>query len=178
MRILIPFALLLLATACSGRRLSEKQQEEMALRKMIQYEDSVKMLTSKPDVAVQYADKCLDFYHRFPESKEAPKYLDRAHMILTSAGMNQRAVLYADTLIRRYPKYDNRPMVLLSLATSYDLFLVPRNKQLAEKYYRMWLEENPKAPADQRDDVEYRLKYIDLSYDEMLNRQTTETPVK
>lgn len=178
MKILVPFALLLLATACSGHKITEKQQQETALKQMEQYEDSVKMLTSKPDVAVQYADKCLAFYHRFPNSKEAPKYLDRAHMILTSAGMSQRAVLYADTLIRRYPKYDNRPMVLLSLATAYDMFLVPRDKQKAEKYYKMWLQENPHAPADQRSDIEYRLQFIDLSYNEMLNRQQPETPAK
>ena len=178
MKILIPFAVILLTVACSGRKLTEKQQQETALRKMVQYEDSVKMLSSNPDIAVQYSDKCLDFYRRFPDSKEAPKYLDRAHMILTSAGMNQRAVLYADTLIRRYPKYENRPMVLLSLATAYDMFLVPRNKQQAEKYYRMWLEENPQAPAEQRSDIEHRLKYINLSYDEMLSRQVPETSVK
>lgn len=178
MKILIPFALLVLAAACSERKLSETQRKEIALRKMEHYEDSVKMLSSNPDVAVQYADKCLEIYRSFPHSKEAPKYLDRAHMILTSAGMSQRAVLYADTLIRRYPNYNNRPMVLMSLATAYDMFLVPRNKQKAEKYYKMWLEENPKAPADQRSDVKYRLQYIDLSYDEMLNRETPETPVK
>jgi len=121
---------------------------------------------------VRYADACLAVYRAFPKSKQAPRYLDKAHMIYSSAGAHGIAVLYADTLIQRYPSYDNRPMVLLSLASAYDLFIIPRKKDLVKKYYELLLLENPNLPKEEKEGYEFRLKNIDLTYDELIDLQT------
>lgn len=179
MKRMIPLlALAALMASCGGNgpkdqvTIGEMEQQVKAL------EDSLKKGLIDPDkgqnVEARYAESCLRIYRAFPNSKEAPKYLDKAHMIYSSAGSHGLAVRYADTLIRKYPKYENRPMVLLSLASAYDMFIVPRNKFLVEKYYRLLLTENPNLPEEEREGYEFRLKHIDLTYDELIDLQAQE----
>jgi hypothetical protein len=172
-RILLAGALLLLLVSCSGGP-AEKTEAEL-IAEVTAFEDSLK--TAKSDMAVsttsvKYADKCLAVYRNFPDSKEAPKYLDKAHIILSSAGMHNMAVLYADTLIRNYPAYENRPMVLQSLATAYDIFIVPRRKDLVKKYYNLLLTENPKLPQEEKENIRYRLDHIDMTFDQLIEEQS------
>lgn len=172
-RLLLAGALILLLVSCSGGP-AEKTEEEL-IAEVTAFEDSLK--TAKSDLAVsttsvKYADKCLAVYRSFPQSKEAPKYLDKAHVILSSAGMHNMAVLYADTLIRKYPDYENRPMVLQSLATAYDIFIVPRRKELVKKYYSLLLTENPNLPKEEKENIEYRLEHINLTFDQLIDEQS------
>ena len=166
-------ALAALMASCGGN----SPEKGVTVREMDQQvkavEDSLKRGLIKPDPAVEarYAESCLKIYRTFPNSKEAPRYLDKAHMIYSSAGSHEIAARYADTLIRKYPKYENRPMVLLSLASAYDMFIVPRNKFLVEKYYRLLLTENPNLPKEEREGYEFRLKHIDLTYEELIDLQ-------
>lgn len=172
-RLWLAGALLLLIAACSGGK-AEKTEADL-IAEVKAFEDSLK--TAKSDMAVsttsvKYADKCLAVYRSFPKSKEAPKYLDKAHIILSSAGMHNMAVLYADTLIRKYPDYENRPMVLQSMATAYDIFIVPRRKELVKKYYNLLLTENPKLPKEEKENIEYRLEHIDMTFDQLIDEQS------
>lgn len=142
------------------------------------YEDSIQKVASPKNSfkdGEEYAETCLAVYQQFPESKEAPIYLDKAHVILSSVGLHARAVLYADTLIQKYPKYRNRALVLESLATAYDLFLVPRKKDKVKYYYELLLQENPNMPSEQRKSIEFRLKNIDLTFDQLISIQDIST---
>ena len=140
------------------------------------FEDSLKKssvsgsLEYDQETAVVYAEKCLAVAHRFPKSKDAPKYMDKAHIIFASANLHQRSVIIADSLILMYPMYKNRAMVLESLAGAYDVFVIPRQKDKVKKYYEMLLKENPKMDAEQRKQVEDRLKYVDLTFDEYVSK--------
>lgn len=177
-RLLIGLAGMLLATACSGGKKDIKDEsKEGLIRDLKQFEDSLKKHQVDPssgDVATLYADKCLFIYRKFPKSKEAPRYLDKAHIILSSVGRHGMAVLYADTLIQKYPSYDNRPMVLQSMASAYDLFIIPRRKELVKKYYTLLLKENPNLPKEEKEMIQYRLDHIDLTFDQMIELQMQE----
>ena len=61
-------------------------------------------------------------------------------------------------------------MVLESLAGAYDVFVIPRQKAKVQYYYEMLLKENPKMDAEQRKQIEKRLKYIDLTFDEYVSK--------
>lgn len=122
----------------------------------------------KSPTGVRYAERCMAIYKAFPKSPEAPKYLDRAHMIYTSIGSHALAVLHAEALIAEYPNYGNRQMVLQSLATSYDMFIIPRNKEKVKKYYEMLLKENPDLPAEEKESYQFRLDHLDLTYEELI----------
>jgi hypothetical protein len=141
------------------------------------FEDSLKanavdvnQLTDQ-DLGIKYAEKCLDFYHHFPKDKSAPNYLDKAHVIFASIGLHQRSVMLADTLIQNYPLYKNRSMVLESLASAYDVFIIPRRKDKVKRYYEMLLKESKTLTNEQRKDIEFRLQNIDLTFEELIQKQ-------
>lgn len=169
--------LVVLLTACSGGTAKETVTKEALVQEVTVFEDSLKrnlIPAGSREVTINYAEKCLAVYRNFPKSKEAPKYLDKAHVILSSNGLHGLAVLYADTLINKYPNYKNRPMVLQSLASAYDLFIIPRKKELVVKYYKMLLKENPNLPKEERENVQFRLDNIDKTFEELIDLQTKE----
>jgi tetratricopeptide (TPR) repeat protein len=167
--------LMAVLVACSGGEKKEAVTKESLVKELTVFEDSLKrnlIPAGSRATTMNYAEKCLVIYRNFPKSKEAPKYLDKAHVILSSSGLHGLAVLYADTLINNYPNYKNRPMVLQSLASSYDLFIIPRKKELVIKYYTMLLKENPNLPKEERETVQFRLDNIDKTFDELIELQT------
>jgi hypothetical protein len=185
MKLLSVIALGFFLFACSSNTEKKEQTGESeptgkdlpsAIRELKNFEDSLKKssasgaLEYSQETAVVYAEKCLAITHRFPKSKEAPKYMDKAHIIFASANLHQRSVITADSLILMYPMYKNRAMVLESLAGAYDVFVVPRQKDKVKKYYEMLLKENPDMNAEQRKQIEDRLKYVDLTFDEYVSK--------
>lgn len=165
----------LLVASCSGE--STKEGEKISLKsmqtKLKQFEDSlqVKRGVNDQDLAVRYAEKCLAIAEAYPKDETAPKYIDKAHVIFASVGLHQRSVIIADSLVRKYPAYKNKLMVLESLASSYDLFIHPRQKDQVKKYYQMMLTEFPDMPKEQKETIERRLKYIDLTFEEYISMQ-------
>src|SRR6218665_613772 len=154
-------ALIGLCLASCGE--DKKVTKEDFVESFKQYEDSLK--TNSTDITdtkkgVEYAEKCLEIAHKFPKDKDAPKYMDKAHMIFAGIGLHGRSVALADTIISMYPMYENRAMVLQSAATTYE----------------MLLKENPKMPIEQRKEIEYRLEHIDLSFDELIELQQSKKP--
>ena len=63
-------------------------------------------------------------------------------------------------------------MVLQSMASAYDLFIIPRKKELVIKYYTMLLKENPDLPQEERENVQFRLDNIDKTFDELIELLT------
>ena len=172
---------LFLVTACSENKKENAApvQERAGLEELkadvASLEDSLKSgkLNMDPSgsTCVKYAETCLKIYELYPSSNEAPVYLDRAHMIFSSCNLHQRAVVAGDELIKKYPDYKGRSLVLASLASAYDMFILPRDKSKVIYYYNLLLKENPDLPKEDRETYEFRLKYIDLSYDELIELQ-------
>lgn len=179
MKILITLSItFLLLTACGGndKTASETSAPTLGIMeaRLKEYEDSLQkglIDLNKKNNGVDYAERCLAIYRAYPKSPEAPKYLDKAHMIYTSILAHPLAVMYADTLIRKYPDYKNRKMALQSLATSYDMFIVPRNKTKVKFYYELLLKE-PNLSKEEQEDYQYRLDHLDLTYEELILLRT------
>ena len=170
----------LLLGACSSESKTDVPVEngkptlEQLTADLKSYEDSLKKddaVWMKQEVAVEYADKCLEIANSFPKSDVAPKLMDKAHIILSSVGLYQRSVMIAETLVRKYPTYKNRQMVLESLASSYDIFIQPRKKEMVKQYYEMLLRDYPKMPEEQKKQIENRLKHVDLSFEDYISTQ-------
>lgn len=169
----------LLLAACGQKGSAEKQAvtKEGLIAEVKALEDSLKstsydaMATTGSKVSINYADRCLAVYRNFPKSEEAPAYLDKAHIILSSASLHGSAVMFADTLIRKYPRYRNRPMVLQSLASSYDLFIVPRKKDKVKYYYELLLKENKGLSEEEKENIRFRLEHVDLTFDQLVELQ-------
>jgi len=176
MKLTLAVCTLLLLASCGS---DAPQSKEEFIESFKQYEDSIKKKgNDKLDFANQkdaiaYAERCLEIAHRFPKDEEAPEYFDKAHMILAGAGLHSRSGMLADTIITMYPKYKNRAMVLESAAVTYDMFILPRRKDKVKKYYELLLKDYPNLPKEQKENIQFRLDNIDLSFDELIEKQQT-----
>jgi hypothetical protein len=175
MRKWLVFSLVFAIFSCGeAEKKSEKKNDLAGMEAALKtYEDSLNVKANgipNPTVAVAYAEKCLAITHAFPKSKEAPKYMNKAHIIFSSVGLHQRSVIIGDSLIRNYPMYEKRAMVLESLASSYDVFIQPRKKDKVKLYYEMLLREDKAMSTEQKAQIEKRLKYIDLSFEEFIQK--------
>lgn len=114
------------------------------------------------------------FYQKYPENEFAANCLNKLHLIHSADRDYKTAAAYADTLLEKYPKFPERAIVLESQYNTYDMFIKPRNKEKAKKYLQMLLDENPDMDAEQRKDFEYRLKYIDLTIEQLISMDREE----
>lgn len=180
-RVLFAMVLLLVLGSCGSKSAEDNaegrvQTEQEAIASFKKFEDSLKQnttdLNTNQATGVLYANKCLDIYHQFPKSKEAPRYLDKAHIIFSSLGLYRRSVQLADTLLNNYPSYKNRAFVIESVATSYDVFLLPREKDKVVYYYTLLLKENPQLPAERRKEIQDRIDYADMSFEELISAKS------
>lgn len=137
---------------------------------LMQNSDTQQGLTDQK-TGLAYAEKCLEIAHKFPNDEDAPKYMDKAHMILAGLSLHARSAAIADTIIMNYPMYKNRPMVLQSAASTYDMLILPRKKEKVRKYYEMLLKEVPDLPKEEKQQIEFRLRHNDLSFDDFLKLQ-------
>lgn len=174
------FAVCLIGLVSCGENAEKKpvtiaDQEAQALKDFKQYEDSLKKATTdlntNNEVGIAYANKCLDFYTTFPKSKEAPRFLDKAHIIFSSIGLYRRSVQLGETLLKTFPDYKNRLYVIESIATSYDVFLLPREKEKVIYYYELLLKEGTNLPADRKREIQDRIDNADKTFEELISEQ-------
>lgn len=130
-------------------------------------------LGEKIDVAMKQRliEKLINYYQTFPEDQYAPEYLDKLHMVAVGEQDYNTAMKYADTLINNYKDYINRAMVLESMANAYDMFIVPRDTSKVRYYNNLLLKENPKMDKAKREEILYRMKYLELTIDEFIEFQ-------
>jgi hypothetical protein len=168
----ILFSFLFLGLVSCGNDKPDTKEEFVAEFKtfedsLMQNSDTQQGLTDQK-TGLAYAEKCLEIAHKFPKDEDAPKYMDKAHMILAGLSLHARSAAIADTIIMNYPMYKNRPMVLQSAAATYDMLILPRKKEKVKKYYEMLLKEVPDMPKEEKQQIEFRLRHNDLSFDEFL----------
>lgn len=115
-----------------------------------------------------------DLYNAKLSDSLSADCLDKIHLSYSAMHNYVQAAHYADTLINSYPDYTNRALVLESQANNYDMFILPRNVEKVKHYLNLLLQENPDLPKEKRADIEYRLKYIDLTIEELMQKEMTE----
>jgi hypothetical protein len=118
-------------------------------------------------------NRLLDYYHAYPKDDYAAECLDKVHMKYAGLNILTRAVQYADTLLEKYPNYVNRAMVLESQGSSYE-FIEPRDTSKIRYYYTKLLKENPTMDSEKRDGLKFRLRHLDLTFEEFIDFQMNE----
>lgn len=175
MKRLLIISITLLLFACS-----EDRSQESLKAVITEKEDALKELPAdqvgeeRDTMRLELVDALLDFYHTYPEDVYAPECLDKVHFIYSGMRDFVHAAMYGDTLLIKYPNYVNREMVIESQYNTHDMFIKPRNKDKAKYYLEMWLREYPDMPSEKREEIEYRLKYIDLTIEQIMEQQMTE----
>ncbi len=158
------YLLALVMASCGGSK------NEVSVHKRIDmYEDSVQQWgggLGTPERIDAFADRyiavLLEAYEEEPENPKNPEYLDRVHMWYATKGDSKEAIKWATKIIEAYPKYENRMMVLSSIAEMYDE-AEPRDSVKVREYYTLILKENPKMDEERKEEIEQRLKHNNLS---------------
>ena len=159
-----------------GKFYTTEIPEANELRKGIkEMEDSLRNisqsgLANKSQKVVQqaYLEKLKLMYQAYPNDKDAPKCLSKVYMMYEGMGAPEVSVKYADTLIERYPKYEGRLMALESNAAYYDVYVEPRNKEKQRYYLEKIVKEYPNVKSSIVENAKFRLKHIDLTFDELI----------
>ena len=111
----------------------------------------------------------VDFYTLHPDDPYAPECLDKVQMLYSGMGNYRRASEYADLILEKYPKYINREMILESQASNFDIFIQPRDSVKVKYYYNLLLKENPKLNKEKKEEIQLRLKYVSLNFEEYID---------
>lgn len=166
-------ALSLTLFACGG-----KKNEVSVHTRIDQYEDSIRQWgggAGDPERINGFADRyisvLLEAYEEDSKNAKTPGYLDRVHMWYVVKGDTKNAVKWAETILKNYPDYENREMLLESVASMYDGEITPRDSVKVREYYTQLLKEFPKMDKEKKEGIEQRLKYNHLSFEEYLMKQ-------
>lgn len=171
MKQLVVFAaIVLLISACGGKKNELSYDQRIA-----QYEDSIEQwgggLGSQEEIngfAERYINLLLETYNEESSNPNNATYLDRVHMWYASIGKPNESVKWGETLLKKFPNYSNRAMVIESMAAMYDGDITPRDSNKVRSYYTQLLTEFPKLNPEKRKDIEKRLKYNNLSLEEYI----------
>jgi len=179
--------IMLLLYSCGG---GEQKKEEVVkpskeeLRASIKVmEDSLKNLQAN-QLPVQnlhrmeLINRLRLYYESYSKDNYSSVCLDNIHMIYSGMGVHELSIAYADTLLEKYPKYENRAMVLESQGSNYDVFISPRDSAMVRYYYSLLLKENPDLDKDKRQGIIDRLAQNNLTFDEYLNKKIKDMVIK
>jgi hypothetical protein len=177
---LIFFSVVSLIVACSESKENETTTTKESLKAQIQeMDDSLKVWyklvmdgkeSSVPSLAIyETVNRHLAYYRAFPEDEFSATCLDKAHQLYMQEKAYDLSIAYADTLLLKYPKYPNKAEVLLSVGSTYDVVLNDTSK--VRVYYTRLLKEHPSMDKDVRNQVSFRLKHLNKTFDEMVEMQ-------
>lgn len=165
--------------ACSSKKAGDEVLSIEQMKEVIKQQEDSLSLFQKQNKSVprekQYTliQSLLDFYRTYPKDKYAPVCLDKIQMSYSGLGVYEKAIRFSDTLINNYPNYINRPMILESQASNFDIFYEPRDTSKIRYYYTLLLKENPTMNKDKKQGIEMRLKHLNLTFDEYIAALTS-----
>jgi len=180
LKITVILPLVVLFVACGeGEKTSDKPTKETLKASIQEMDDSLKVLYKNvmtnaedkvPSLAIyETINRHLAYYRAFPEDEYAATCLDKVHQLYMQEKAYENSIAYADTLLTQYKDYPKRAEVLLSIGSTYDVVL--NDKEKVKKYYNQLLREFPKLNAETKEQITFRLKHIDKTFDEMIEMQ-------
>lgn len=113
-------------------------------------------------------DLLKSYHQKYPEDKFSADCLAKLHMIYSGKRMFSTAAKYGDTLISNHTDYINRTIILESMASTYDIFIQPRDSAKVRYYNELILTEDKDLSKEKREEIEFRLKHNDLTIEELL----------
>ena len=90
------------------------------------------------------------------KNKLCPEYLDKLQQLYLQEKKYGLSLTWTDTLLKHYPFYKQKAALLLSAATTAEIYLKDQTRM--RYYYGRLLREHPKLKKEVVDMVEFRLK--------------------
>lgn len=110
-------------------------------------------------------NRSIKFYETFPDDDFAPYALEKVASLYDALQISQKSADWRDTIIVNYPEFDRRLDILELQKAHYDNFETYEPEKI-EHYIELMLEMD--IPDKKREDLEYRLEHIDLTFLEMV----------
>jgi tetratricopeptide (TPR) repeat protein len=180
--------LTLVLIACNSKeekQVAEKPTKEVLKSKIDEMDDSLQVLyqeimkdpTKKiPSLAIYNTiNKYKDFYENYPKDPFAPVCLDKIQQLYLQEKVYVKSLEFTDILLKEYPAYKDKALVLLNAGSTCEIL---NDRKKMKKYYTQLLEEYPKIDKDTKEMVEFRLKHIDLTFDQLIELQSKELSKK
>jgi hypothetical protein len=143
--------------------------------KINELEDSIAKMQKDPKqlskitslTNLELINRLTAYYLAFPKDDYSSDCLFKIHMKFSELNAHEKSVAYGDTLLELFPKYKNKEFLLESMASAYDVYILPRDTAKVRYYYNMLLID-PNLKADKKRDIRNRLKNLDLSFDDYI----------
>lgn len=156
----------------------DKKKGEIKAR-IVEIEDSLSRIDGNSvseqilmnELNIRLLDQLITFYRKYPDDELTPQYLGKIHLKYSGMQMYLEAAKFGDTLLEKYPDYEDRAIILESQASNYNYFLEPRDKKKVKKYLTLLLKENPDLPAEKKKEIQIVLDNIDLDWEELVKKQ-------
>lgn len=179
MKLIVAFSILSLAlVACSDEEVRTKKEIkadiEKVEKKVTDLSKFGKVTPELEKAAKQLDGYLLEYYHTYPKDKYSANCLSKVHMLASGLGEVEKSVAYADTLLDQYPKFVDRAQIIESQIQAYEMMIQPRQVDKIKGYLKLWLKENKNAPKEKIEDMEYHLKYVDMSLEERMRMNMEE----
>lgn len=148
----------------------KKEIKEMDDSLQILYKNMMEISGYKfPNLALNEAIYTnLQFYHYYPKDTFSAKCLDKVQQLYLQKKAYQLSLDYTDTLLLKFPKYKERPNLLLNAGSTGEIL---QDTTIIRKYYTQLLSENPNLNAETKEMVEFRLKNLNLTFDQLIDLQ-------
>lgn len=166
----------LLFFRCGNNTKVDVTSRKALKNKITEMEDSIALIIKNPKEAaampsltsIELINRLTAYYIAFPKDEYSADCLFKLHMKFSELNANEKALAFGDTLLLNFPNYKNREFLLESMASTYDLIIEPRDTSKVRYYYSLLLKDI-KTPKKKREDIEKRLKFIELDFFSYVN---------
>ena len=174
--IFLPFvAIFLILAACGGGSNENEISKNNLKKKIKQMEDSISKIQSDPQTGgklptltnIELINRLTAYYRAFPKDEYSADCLFKIHMKFGELNAHEKSVAYGDTLLSIFPNYKNKDFLLESMASAYDIYILPRDTSKVRHYYDLLLKDNHVTDSKKKD-IRARLNHLNLTFDEYI----------
>jgi tetratricopeptide (TPR) repeat protein len=176
--VILTFVLIQCKNSTENENLSIRPSQDELKKSIKVMDDSLKVLYQElmkdpqkqvPSLAIyETINRYLAFYKNYPTDKYSANCLDKVQQLYQQEKIYENSLAYTDTLLLKFPDYKEKANLLLNAGSTAELM---NDMDLLKKYYQRLLEECKDLNSETRKMVEFRLKHIDKSFDELIEMQ-------
>lgn len=175
------FSIVVFLFSCGNEKTDSAQENKSELkREIIESISTLEKKGTESTSGITESDRkaliksLMDFYTNFPNDEKTPHCLDKLQMIYSSTGDYQKSIEYSEIIIKNFPNYVNRALIIENQAANYDIFISPRDSSKVRYYYELLLKENNKLDIDKKSDILKRLANNHLNFNQYVDFLSTE----
>jgi hypothetical protein len=110
---------------------------------------------------MELINRLTNYYRNYPEDPYAADCLFKVLIKYSDMGAYRKSVAYGDTILQKFPSFENRDFILESNASTYDVFIEPRDTAMVRKYYNMLLTD-VNFSKQKKKEIRKRLAHLEM----------------